>query len=54
MYHRDDILIIEIDPKINFREPTYRNDFDYDIDPKSTFCESTYGNDLDKYSHFPH
>ena len=54
VYHWDDILIIDIDPKITFCEPTYGNDFDYDIHPKNTFCESTYGNDLDEYSHFTH
>ena len=47
-------MIIDIEPKITFREPTYGNDFDYDIDPKSTLCEPTYGNDLDEYSHFTH
>ena len=40
-------MIIDIDPKINFSEPTYGNDFDYDTDPKITFCEPTYGNGFD-------
>ena len=44
MYFGDDILIIDIDPKIPFHEPTYGNGFD----PKRTFHEPTYDNDLEE------
>ena len=47
-------MIIDIDPKITFRERTYGNDFDYDIDAKSNFYDSTYGNDLDEYWRYTH